>query len=106
MNFNLNFLPGINRAIELLGHWFVIMWGYTWAKVILSTWIEGNPRANTNKGKVIAGLIGLAITVAFAAIIGIIMFKEFDAFVTIICIMSISCVIAIYTLYKEVKKDV
>jgi hypothetical protein len=90
----------INNALGHIASWFIIYYGYYWAKVLLSLWIEENHSAYTIKGKfmsIVFCILGAAI---IASAIGLIMKETTTAF-TVFIILFPTALIAAYNLYKH-----
>lgn len=96
---------GIDRAIDMLGDCFLVMWAYTWARILLSIRIENNKKAFSVIGKLVSGLFTLLGSIITALILGF-MFKSFSVGVTSFVVVFIAAIIALFSCYNEYKKSI
>lgn len=90
----------LNSALGHITSWFVIYYGYGWAKVLLSLWIEDNQKSFTLWGKLISVFFCIIGAALIASAIGLIM-KETTTALTAFIILFPVALIAAYNLYKQ-----
>lgn len=96
---------GIDKAIDMLGDCFLVMWAYTWAKILLSIRIENNKKAFSIIGKFINVLLTFVGSIVSALLIGF-MFKSFSVGVSSFIVVFVAGIVAMFSCYNEYKKTI
>jgi hypothetical protein len=90
----------LNHALGHIASWFVIYYGYYWAKALLSLWIEGNQNSFTLRGKLISLSFCMIGAVLISSAIGLMMTETTTA-LTVFLILFPTALFAAYNLYKK-----
>lgn len=99
----MNFSYAINKALEIFFTWFGVMLVFTWSKILLSLWIEGNHKAFTISGKVLSFIFCFFGSLIVSVILGWMLKSSTTGL--IIFFITISCSLAAAFLNYKIYKD-
>lgn len=101
----MNFSDALNKSIEIFSKWFGVMFAFTWSKILLSLWIEENPKAYTIMGKILSFIFCLFGSLIFSVILGW-MFKSSTTGLVIFYITFPCSLGAAFLNYKQYKDSI